>query len=127
MIKGKILWIDDEIELLKPHILYLEKKDYLVTSVSSGEDGIKIFNDKEVDELLFLDIDASKEKRGRDYKLLENIATECFMPLGYGGGISNVEQVNRIFNIGIEKLAEKSLLNTWYGKTSMTMKVMPRL
>ena len=49
MIKGKILWIDDEIELLKPHILYLEKKDYLVTSVSSGEDGINIFNDNNFD------------------------------------------------------------------------------
>ena len=44
MIKGKILWIDDEIELLKAHILYLEKKDYSVTSVSSGEDGIKILS-----------------------------------------------------------------------------------
>ena len=70
---------------------------------------IKIFNDKEVDELVFLDIDASKEKRGPDYKLLENIATECFMPLGYGGGISNVEQVNRIFNIGIEKVIFNSM------------------
>ena len=43
MLKGQILWIDDEIELLKPHILYLEKKGYSVTSVSSGEDGIEIF------------------------------------------------------------------------------------
>ena len=52
MIKGKILWIDDEIELLKPHILYLEKKDYLVTSVSSGEDGINIFNNNNFDIIL---------------------------------------------------------------------------
>ena len=52
MIKGKILWIDDEIELLKPHILYLEKKDYSVTSVSSGEDGIKIFKDNNFDIIL---------------------------------------------------------------------------
>ena len=52
MIKGKILWIDDEIELLKPHILYLEKKDYSVTSVSSGEDGIKLFNEDNFDIIL---------------------------------------------------------------------------
>ena len=52
MIKGKILWIDDEIELLKAHILYLEKKDYSVTSVSSGEDGIQIFKDNNFDIIL---------------------------------------------------------------------------
>ena len=52
MIKGKILWIDDEIELLKAHILYLEKKDYLVISVSSGEDGIKLFNEDNFDIIL---------------------------------------------------------------------------
>jgi len=52
MTKGKILWIDDEIELLKAHILYLEKKGYSVTSVSSGEDGIKIFNDNNFDIIL---------------------------------------------------------------------------
>ena len=52
MIKGKILWIDDEIELLRPHILYLEKKDYSVTSVSSGEDGIQIFKDNNFDIIL---------------------------------------------------------------------------
>ena len=52
MIKGKILWIDDEIELLKAHIMYLEKKDYSVTSVSSGEDGIKIFQNNNFDIIL---------------------------------------------------------------------------
>ena len=52
MIKGKILWIDDEIELLKAHILYLEKKDYLVISVSSGEDGVKLFNEDNFDIIL---------------------------------------------------------------------------
>ena len=52
MIKGKILWIDDEIELLKAHIMYLEKKNYSVTSVSSGEDGIRIFKDNNFDIIL---------------------------------------------------------------------------
>lgn len=65
---------------------------------------IKIFNEKEVDELVFLDIDASKEKRGPNFELLEQIASECFMPLAYGGGISSLDQVNRILYTGIEKV-----------------------
>ncbi len=65
---------------------------------------IKIFNEKEVDELVFLDIDASKKGRSPDFKLLEQIASECFMPLGYGGGIKNFEDVKKILSIGIEKV-----------------------
>jgi imidazole glycerol-phosphate synthase subunit HisF len=65
---------------------------------------VKIFNDKEVDELVFLDIDASKEGRGPDFELIENIAAECFMPLGYGGGISTLEEIQRLFSIGVEKV-----------------------
>jgi imidazole glycerol-phosphate synthase subunit HisF len=65
---------------------------------------IKIFNDKEVDELLVTDIDASRQKRGPDYSLLEEIAGECFMPLAYGGGIRTVDDAARIFDVGIEKV-----------------------
>lgn len=65
---------------------------------------IHIFNEKEVDELVFLDINASKEKRGPDFTLLENIASECFMPLAYGGGIRSFDEVKRILQIGIEKV-----------------------
>jgi cyclase len=71
---------------------------------------IKIFNDKGVDELIFLDIDASKEKRGPDFRMLQNIATECFMPVGYGGGITTMEQIKQIFQIGIEKVILNSVL-----------------
>ena len=71
---------------------------------------IKIFNDKGVDELIFLDIDASKEKRGPDFNMLKNIATECFMPVGYGGGITTMEQIKQIFQIGIEKVILNSTL-----------------
>jgi len=73
---------------------------------------IKIFNDKGVDELIFLDIDASKEKRGPDFKMLLNIATECFMPVGYGGGITTMEQIKKIFQIGIEKVILNTVLLT---------------
>lgn len=65
---------------------------------------IRIFNEKEVDELLLLDIDASRQRREPDYELIENVAAECFMPLGYGGGICSVDQVRRILSSGVEKV-----------------------
>ena len=65
---------------------------------------IRIFNEKEVDELMVLDIAASREGREPDYALIEQIAGECFMPLCYGGGISSLEQADRIFALGVEKV-----------------------
>jgi cyclase len=65
---------------------------------------IRIFNDKEVDELMVLDIDASREGREPDYALIEQFAGECFMPLCYGGGIRTVEQARRLFGLGVEKV-----------------------
>ncbi len=69
---------------------------------------IRIFNEKSVDELCVLDIAASKEHREPDYDLLENMASEAFMPLSYGGGIINLEQIKRIFRIGFEKVVINS-------------------
>lgn len=69
---------------------------------------VKIFNEKESDELMVLDIDATVEDREPDYKMIENLATECRMPLCYGGGIKTVEQATRIFNLGVEKIALSS-------------------
>lgn len=65
---------------------------------------IRIFNEKEVDELMLLDIDASRQRREPDYDLIESVAAECFMPFGYGGGISSVEQARRLFSLGVEKV-----------------------
>ena len=65
---------------------------------------IRIFNDKEADELMVLDISASQEGREPDYELIEQFAGECFMPLSYGGGISTVEQARRLFALGVEKV-----------------------
>jgi cyclase len=65
---------------------------------------VKIFNDKEVDELVLMDIDASIEKRPVNYDWLKDIVSESFMPLGYGGGISEVDHAKRLFDIGIEKI-----------------------
>lgn len=69
---------------------------------------VKIFNEKLVDELIVLDIDASREKREPDYKMIENLASECRMPFCYGGGIKTVEQAVRISNLGVEKVALSS-------------------
>lgn len=65
---------------------------------------VKIFNQKEVDEIIFLDILASKNNQRPNIELLSNIASECFMPLAYGGGITSVEKAEEIINIGIEKV-----------------------
>lgn len=69
---------------------------------------VRIFNEKEVDELVVLDIDASVNDREPDYKMIENLAAECRMPLCYGGGIKNAQQAQRIFSLGVEKIAMSS-------------------
>jgi len=69
---------------------------------------VKIFNEKEVDELMVLDIDATVEDREPDYKMIENLAVECRMPLCYGGGIKTVVQAEKIFSLGVEKIAISS-------------------
>jgi cyclase len=66
---------------------------------------IKIFNDKEVDELIILDIDAMRQGREPDYRMIELAASQCFMPLCYGGGIRTLDQIRRILSLGIEKVS----------------------
>jgi cyclase len=70
---------------------------------------VKIFNEKEVDELIVLDIDASRHLREPDYKMIENLAVECRMPFCYGGGIKTADQAQRIFSLGVEKIAISSI------------------
>jgi cyclase len=65
---------------------------------------IHIFNEKEVDELIVLDIMASKDRCEPNYALIEQFAGECFMPLAYGGGIRNVAQARQLFSLGVEKI-----------------------
>jgi len=69
---------------------------------------IKIFNDKLVDELVFLDIAAARRKSEPNIEMLREIAGECFMPLAYGGGITSVDQVREILAIGFEKVVVNS-------------------
>ena len=65
---------------------------------------VKIFNDKEVDELIFLDIEATVEGRRPPIKLISEISSECFMPLSYGGGLRDLDDLKTIFNAGVEKV-----------------------
>jgi cyclase len=65
---------------------------------------VRIFNEKEVDELLFLDIGAAAQSQGPGFDVLADIASEAFMPFGYGGGIRTVEHVRRLFALGVEKV-----------------------
>ena len=69
---------------------------------------IRIFNDKEVDELLVIDIEASKTNAGPNFDLIEQFASECFMPLAYGGGVETVEQAQKLFSMGVEKVCLQS-------------------
>ena len=70
---------------------------------------VRIFNELEVDELVILDITATNEKRIPNRKLLAEIANECFMPLGYGGGLNDFQTVKDIFSIGFEKVVLNSV------------------
>jgi cyclase len=65
---------------------------------------VRIFNDKEVDELIVLDITASRQRNDPPLSTIQNIASECFMPVAYGGGITSVDQARRIVASGIEKI-----------------------
>jgi len=76
--------------------------------VSDPINAIKIFNEKEVDELIVLDILASKNGVAPNFKLIEEFSSECFMPLCYGGGIKTIEQVETLFSIGVEKVSVQS-------------------
>lgn len=73
---------------------------------------VKIFNDKMVDEMVLLDITATKEKRAPNYVKIEEICSEAFMPFAYGGGVQNIEQIQKLFQLGIEKVVLNTVLAT---------------
>lgn len=74
------------------------------TYVGDPINAVKIFNDREVDELAILDISATRERRDPPFEHLRAIAGECFMPLSYGGGVRTIEQARQLFAIGVEKI-----------------------
>ncbi|MES2706164.1 MAG: AglZ/HisF2 family acetamidino modification protein [Verrucomicrobiota bacterium] len=104
--------------MLKPRVIpcLLLKDAALVKTIRFenpsyvGDPGnaIRIFNEKEVDELIFVDITAGIEGRGPAFDLIERLASECFMPLAYGGGITSVVQMRELFRRGVEKVSINS-------------------
>jgi cyclase len=76
--------------------------------VGDPVNAVKIFNEKEVDELIFLDIDATRYNKEPSFELIQNIASECFMPFAYGGGIQSLNQIEKLIKSG----AEKIIINT---------------
>jgi len=104
--------------MLRPRITpcLLVRNKGLVKTVKFGDskyvgdpiNAVKIFNEKEVDELIVLDIDATVTGDGPDFGMIKKLAAECRMPLCYGGGIKTTEQVKRIIGLGVEKVALSS-------------------
>ncbi len=104
--------------MLRPRIIpcLLVKNGGLVKTVRFGQpkyvgdpiNAVRIFNEKEVDELVVADIDATAHSREPDYKMIANLAAECRMPLCYAGGVKTPEQIERIIGLGVEKVAISS-------------------
>jgi imidazole glycerol-phosphate synthase subunit HisF len=94
----------------------LMQRGGLVKSVKFGDfkyvgdpiNAVKIFNEKEVDEILILDISATKEGSGPDFARISELTSEAFMPLGYGGGITHLQEIQKLINIGVEKVVINS-------------------
>ncbi len=96
-----VLLIDNQ-DLIKT--VNFKKPTYLGDPVNA----VKIFNIKGIDELSILDISATKKNKEPDFEFLKDIASQAFMPLSYGGGIKNIEQVKRLYKIGYEKVVINS-------------------
>lgn len=88
------------------------KKFRSPTYVGDPINAVKVFNEKEVDEIIILDVQAGKTRK-INHELLYEMASECFMPITYGGGISTLKDIQEVLNLGIERVA----INT-YGLTN---------
>lgn len=94
--------------LLRGHGLVKTKKFKDPVYVGDPVNAVRIFSEKEVDELVILDIDASREGREPNYELIAEISGECFMPVAYGGGIRTLAQARKLIRCGIEKVVINS-------------------
>lgn len=94
--------------------------------VGDPMNAVRIFNEKEADELLVLDIDATRERREPNFGLIAKLAAECRMPLCYGGGITTAEQASRIIDLGVEKVALGAAALCVPGVIERTAKVVGR-
>lgn len=94
--------------LVKDHGLVKTTKFEKPKYVGDPINAIRIFNEKEVDELALLDISATPGNHGPNFDLVQDVASECFMPLAYGGGIRTLDDAKRLFGSGVEKVVLRS-------------------
>jgi cyclase len=104
--------------MLRPRVIpcLLVHRGGLVKTIEFGSpkyigdpiNAVRIFNEKEADELMVLDIDATVQRREPDFSLIKRLAAECRMPICYGGGVTTVDHVVRLVNLGVEKVAISS-------------------
>lgn len=104
--------------MLRPRVIpcLLVHRGGLVKTIEFGSpkyigdpiNAVRIFNEKEADELMVLDIDATVQRREPDFSLIKRLAAECRMPICYGGGVTTVDHVVRLVNLGVEKVAMSS-------------------
>jgi imidazole glycerol-phosphate synthase subunit HisF len=98
--------------LIKDGGLYKSVQFKKFTYIGDPINAVKIFNDKEVDEICILDISATKEQRGPNIDFITEIISEAFMPLSYGGGVSHIDQVKKLMYNGVEKIVLNNALHT---------------
>lgn len=96
--------------LLKDQGLYKTVKFKKPTYVGDPRNAVKIFNEKQVDELCLLDITASRDSKEPDFEFIGELTNECFMPIAYGGGITTMDHVQKLFSLGVEKVVLNSIL-----------------
>jgi cyclase len=95
--------------LLRGNGLVKTKKYKDAVYIGDPVNAVRIFSDKEADEIVFLDIDASRLGYNPNYELIAEMAGEAFMPVAYGGGIRNLDQIRRLIRSGVEKVVINSL------------------
>ncbi|MCP5331060.1 MAG: imidazole glycerol phosphate synthase subunit HisF [Pseudomonadales bacterium] len=95
--------------LLRGNGLYKTKKFKDAVYVGDPVNAVRIFSDKEADEIVILDIEASIFQREPQYELVAEMAGEAFMPVAYGGGVRTLEQIRRLIRSGVEKVVINSL------------------
>ena len=96
--------------LIEGNGLYKTVKFSKPNYIGDPVNAVKIFNDKEVDEILVLDIGASAKNKEPNFDLLRDMCGEAFMPLGYGGGVTRLEHAHKLFKAGVEKVVINSVL-----------------
>ncbi|SDD26508.1 N-acetyl sugar amidotransferase [Kordiimonas lacus] len=119
--------------LLRGHGLVKTREFAAPIYLGDAINTVSIFNQKMVDELIILDIDATADGRSPNFEMIERLASQCFMPLAYGGGISTLDEAARLFRLGVEKIVLNSSalehgdlvqeVSAVYGKQSVVVAI----